>query len=285
MKLKKLLLLLAVMGMFFTSCHREENFSEKIAGTYRGWSDASCAYFSSYAASHGTTTETLSLTAEAVENQVSLSYASAAWGTFTIAGATVVKTDGVYKIAGSGTCAMAHQGTTKEYSCTLVANVTDASNAVFTFSIPDVMGGLTITFTAGDAGAYQLVGSYIGWMNASCAYFENYAETHGTTADTLTLSAGNTSNLSMNFASAAWGTYVCNNLSVSGKTFSGSGICSMSMGGQANDYDCTVSGSFNGDGKLVVTFTIPSVMGGLTTTFTEGEIPDEYQQTTKFAWK
>lgn len=48
----------------------------------------------------------------------------------------------------------------------------------------------------------------------------------------------------------------------------------MSMGTNAKEYDCTLSGTLSADKTTYsVTFNLPAVMGGLTIAFAEGEAP------------
>ena len=84
-------------------------------------------------------------------NKVNVNYTSDSWGTFTFENATVVETSGSFVITGEGTTLMGMGDNIKEYKCELSGKI-DASklNPSFTFTVPAVMGGMTITFYPGE---------------------------------------------------------------------------------------------------------------------------------------
>lgn len=60
------------------------------------------------------------------------------------------------------------------YDCELSAKISSKTNAQIQFKIPAVMGGLTIDFMVGKAPVELLLaGSYKGYTNAGCKYFQN----------------------------------------------------------------------------------------------------------------
>ncbi len=123
-----------------------ENVAEAVAGSYSGYTLASCAYFSDDAAAD----QVITVTA-VTETTVNVSYISDTWGTFTIEGATVTQSGTTYTITGSGITMMGmSESSISSYDCTLTASIESGKTSPsFVFSVPTVMGGLTITFYEG----------------------------------------------------------------------------------------------------------------------------------------
>lgn len=138
----------AVMGglsVVFT----EGDISASVAvpGSYNGYTIANCKYF------QGMTAEEQVLKIESTGNDnYKVSYTSDTWGEFTVEGVTATLENGIFKLAGDGVCVMGMGGNVKEYNCTFSGevNLSDSEQSVFQFSVPAVMGGLTIDFNIGD---------------------------------------------------------------------------------------------------------------------------------------
>lgn len=151
MKIKNLLAVLLV-ACAFASCNDDKNddipASEAVAGKYEGHTKAVFTYMpeGQYAAN-----QTILVTANE-DGTCNVSYTSSSFGTFTIPHATVKTEGGNYVIGGDGVTLMGMAGKEPtEYACTLTGNI-DAGKAApsFVFTIPAVMGGLTVTFAKGD---------------------------------------------------------------------------------------------------------------------------------------
>lgn len=117
-----------------------------LPGTYNGYTSASCQYFSdSY-------TDDESLTIAASDGTLTLSYVSATWGTFEAASLTASQKNGSYSFDGAGTVAMGMGESTNEYAFTVTGTVDAAKSGYsISFSVPAVMGGLTIVMQPGSA--------------------------------------------------------------------------------------------------------------------------------------
>jgi hypothetical protein len=124
-----------------------------------------------------------------------------------------------------------------------------------------------------DNPAQEIAGKYEGYTNAGCAYFSNTV-----TADqTVVLTATDVDKVNVSYTSDTWGTFTINNATVSRDGTAckivGNGSTLMGHAGSAaNEYQCSITGSVEG-GIAEFTFSCPSVMGGLTISFSQGEIP------------
>lgn len=135
-------------GMTITFTLGDAPLSKLLAGSYTGWTDASCTYFPSFGV---TPDETFSLTAND-DDTFTLAYTSATWGQFSFSGITATAATDGYTFSGEGTCEMGMGGNVSEYSCSVDGSLNAGRDeGTVTFSVPGVMGGLTITFTLGDA--------------------------------------------------------------------------------------------------------------------------------------
>lgn len=278
MKLTNLLALAAV-ALFTAACNDDDNNSinenpaADVAGTYTGYSEAAFQYTDTPLVSAG---ESLTITGDAETGKATVTYTSSSFGEFTVSGAEVTHQGNTYSVSGSGSTLMGMGDTKNEYECTLQGTLDGGrTEGSFTFTVPAVMGGMTITFTLGDIPAEKLLaGSYEGWTNARCAYFD------GMQADgqTLTLSANSDGTFTLAYTSDDWGEFSFTSVSATQSdgvyTLSGEGTTQMGMNGNVNEYPCTLSGSID-ESKANVTFefSVPGVMGGLTITFTVGDMP------------
>lgn len=119
-----------------------------VAKTYKGYTSASSQYFPAMTADN----ETVVLTAQETDlTTVSVSFTSETWGTFSCDNVAVSYADGTFTLEGSGTCSMGMSAeNVREYDMQFNGTVKADGTPAFTFSVPAVMGGLTINFTEGE---------------------------------------------------------------------------------------------------------------------------------------
>lgn len=257
-------------SLTLSSCSEDDysDYSKDVTGSYEGYTSMTSGYFSNM----------ISLDQKVVitrfsDNTVSVNFASASTGTFTVPEVTVVKGTDSYTLSGNGITSMGHEGSAKDYDCSFSGTISGDSR-VFVFSIPSVMGGTKVTFTAGELPealyGYMLAGSYSGIFNAKSAYFE-IADGEESTVKVEAAAEGT---VTIKCSSETWGDISIPNVAVKreGKIFSaeGSGVNNMAgMGGGAiKEYVCSGSISRDADtGAVKVCFSMPAVMGGLTLTF------------------
>ncbi len=150
MKLIRTVLLSAAAFVSMAACNKEESGETdpgSISGTYHGYSSASCAMFQNMIA----TDQSLTVT-EGSEGTVSVSFISDSWGEFSFPSCTAGQENSVYRVSGSGSTEMGMGGNISEYEASLEAWISEGRDSFeFTFSIPAVMGGLTIRFLSGEA--------------------------------------------------------------------------------------------------------------------------------------
>ncbi len=151
MKKVKYFAMMALALGAMTACSDDDDkavdAAAEVAGTYDGWSNASCAYFQDQIEED----QELTITRVA-DGKVSVQYESESFGTYKVAAATVTESNGKYLIAGEGTTEMGMGGNVKEYACTMTGTIENHQGNV-TFSIPSVMGGLNVVFSTGKAPA------------------------------------------------------------------------------------------------------------------------------------
>lgn len=267
----RFLLFAAVLTtLFTTSCSSDDapDLTTGVTGTYEGYSSMTSAYFSNMISLDQKVT-----ISRLTDNTVSLRFESASTGTFNIPEATVVKGADSYTISGTGTTSMGHAGNTKDYDCSFTGTVSSESR-VLVFSIPSVMGGTTVTFTAGELPenlyGYMLAGSYSGNFTAKSAYFDGMDDEK---ESTVTVEATADGKVTIKCSSETWGEISIPAVAVKrdGKTFSASATGTNNMPGMSGgtrEYVCEGSVSRNVDTDAVkVSFTMPAVMGGLTLSF------------------
>ena len=271
----QVILMLAVL-MVTTACSDKDevvtdNLSKYVIGNYAGYTSASCAYFSGMMNAE----QKIIVTEGSGDNTVDIQYASPTWGTVTATDAKVLESEGGYIISGTGVWSMGHNGSISDYDCTVTGTV-KSGETQFVFSSPSVMGGLKIEFTEGEIPAsLVLPGVYKGWTDASCAYFQ------GMTADNQEITISYKDNMySVNYESDTWGTFTIEDIKFSYAegvfTISGDGTCKMGMDGNIKDYPCTLSGSIDVEKSAPsFIFSVPAVMGGLSITFSPGNLPSE----------
>ncbi len=145
----RLMLLLSVTALCFTACHKQPTVND-IAGTYSGYTLASCAYFQDNC-SDG---EKLTIEANA-DGTAKVTLKSATYGEFEIANAPMTEKDGVYMLSGNGQTQMGMGGNVSTYDCSFTASIRSIDDADMQFSVPAVMGGLTLVFKTGTAPASE----------------------------------------------------------------------------------------------------------------------------------
>ncbi len=271
MKIKSVLMMLSA-AVFMMACDKDENGSKTVdfAGRYNGYTLASCNYFQNMISAD----ETVVLTKN-TDGTASVSFTSATWGEFTITDAQATVNGDLCTLSGSGQTQMGMNGNTSTYDCTFTAEIKSQTDARMEFSIPAVMGGMTLTFQTGDAPAdLLLAGTYEGYTDADCAMFQD----RYTDGESVKLTANGDGSVKVVFESASWGTFTVESATATKEgeeyVFTGSGSVAMGMGDSTSNYDFTLSGRTNAaKDDFSIAFNVPAVMGGLTVTLLPGTAP------------
>lgn len=271
MKIKSVLMMLSA-AVFMMACDKEDSGSKTVdfAGSYKGYTLASCNYFQNMISPD----ETVVITKN-TDGSASVSFTSATWGTFTITDAQASISGNVCSLSGSGQTQMGMGGSTSAYDCTFTAEIKSQTDARMEFSIPAVMGGMTLTFQTGDAPAdLLLAGTYEGYTDADCAMFQD----RYTDGESVKLTANGDGSVKVVFESASWGTFTVESATATKEgeeyVFTGSGSVAMGMGESTSNYDFTLSGRTNAaKDDFSIAFNVPAVMGGLTITLLPGTAP------------
>lgn len=271
MKIKSVLMMLSA-AVFMMACDKDENGSKTVdfAGRYNGYTLASCNYFQNMISAD----ETVVLTKN-TDGTASVSFTSATWGEFTVTDAQASVSGDLCTLSGSGQTQMGMNGNTSTYDCTFTAEIRSQDDARMEFRIPAVMGGMTLTFQTGDAPAdLLLAGTYEGYTDADCSYFQN----RYTDGERVKLTANGDGSVKVVFESASWGTFTVESATATKEgeeyVFTGSGSVAMGMGGSTSNYDFTLSGRSNAaKDDFSIAFNVPAVMGGLTVTLLPGTAP------------
>lgn len=271
--MKKFQLLSLLMIIFaLTSCSNDDdpvNLADGIVGTYTGYTNASSNYFSGMVSDNQTVTITSSEL-----NKANISYVSDTWGTITINNAELSGTDGNLRISGSGKSVMSHAGNTQEYDCTVAGKLT-GKDLELTFTCPAVMGGLKIVFKQGEIPTDIVApGTYKGYTEAKSAYFS------GMMADDqqIVITQNDDNTYKVSYVSDTWGEFMIENAAATYEngTFviKGDGTTKMGMEGNLKDYACSLEGTIDPSKEdPTFTFSVPSVMGGLSIVFHSGDMP------------
>lgn len=271
MKIKSIFMMLSVAALMM-GCDKDENGSKTVdfAGSYNGYTLANCNYFQNMISAD----ETVVIT-ENTDGTATVSFTSATWGTFTITDAQASISGNVCSLSGSGQTQMGMGGSTSAYDCTFTAEIKSQTDARMEFSIPAVMGGMTLTFQTGEAPAdLLLAGTYEGYTDADCSYFQD----RYTDDENVKLTANGDGTLKVVFESASWGTFTVESATATKEgeeyVFTGSGSVAMGMGESTSNYDFTLSGRTNAaKDDFSIAFNVPAVMGGLTITLLPGTAP------------
>lgn len=119
----------------------------------------------------------------------------------------------------------------------------------------------------------DVAGSYDGWSSMGSAYFSDNIALD----QKITVTKQTESTVAVSYVSSSLGTFSFSELPVqkSGSTYtiSGAGVTEMGHSGSTSSYDCTLTATITADATTFV-FSIPSVMGGTTVTFTQGDLPE-----------
>lgn len=271
MKIKSVLMMLSA-AVFMMACDKDENGSKTVdfAGSYNGYTLASCNYFQNMISAD----ETVVIT-ENTDGTATVSFTSATWGEFTITDAQATVNGDLCTLSGSGQTQMGMNGNTSTYDCTFTAEIRSQDDARMEFRIPAVMGGMTLTFQTGDAPAdLLLAGTYEGYTDADCAMFQD----RYTDGESVKLTANGDGSVKVVFESASWGTFTVESATATKEgeeyVFTGSGSVAMGMGDSTSNYDFTLSGRTNAaKDDFSIAFNVPAVMGGLTVTLLPGTAP------------
>lgn len=271
MKIKSILMMLLAASIMM-ACDKDENGSKTVdfAGSYNGYTLASCNYFQNMISPD----ETVVITKN-TDGTATVSFTSATWGEFTITDAQASISGNVCSLSGSGQTQMGMGGSTSAYDCTFTAEIKSQTDARMEFSIPAVMGGMTLTFQTGDAPAdLLLAGTYEGYTDADCAMFQD----RYTDGESVKLTANGDGSVKVVFESASWGTFTVESATATKEgeeyVFTGSGSVAMGMGESTSNYDFTLSGRTNAaKDDFSIAFNVPAVMGGLTITLLPGTAP------------
>jgi len=122
-----------------------------VPGTYSGYTEAKSAYFSCMIADN----QKIVITKNS-DNSYQILYSSDTWGKFAIENATAQYSDGKFTVSGNGTTKMGMNGNVNDYDCSIAGTIDiKKENPIFTFSVPIVMGGLSIVFHSGDMPATE----------------------------------------------------------------------------------------------------------------------------------
>lgn len=271
MKLKTILAM-SVVALCSAACSDDENQPAvaDIAGSYAGYTLAGCAFFQNTC----TADETVTVT-ENADGSARVTFTSGSWGEFSIPNARMSENGGTYTLTGSGQTKMGMGGNISSYDCTYTAVIDSREKAQMQFTVAGVMGGLIIDFIAGEAPAdLLLAGTYEGYTNAGCTYFQN----RYTDGESLKMTANGDGTLAVVFESATWGTFKVAKATVTKDgdkyEFTGDGTVSMGMGDNVKDYAFTMAGTSNAaKDDFSIAFNAPAVMGGLTITLLPGKAP------------
>lgn len=262
-----------VVALCATACSNNEDLpiSTDYVGTYEGYTLADCAYFQNSCAAD----ETVCIT-ENTDGSANVTFVSDSWGEFSIPNAQISSNDGVCTITGKGQTKMGMDGNTSSYECTYTAIINSKEDAKMQFKVSGVMGGLTIDFFTGEAPSdLLLAGTYKGYTDADCAYFQDQY----TNDESLKMTSNGDGTLAIVFESDSWGTFNVTNAVVTksddGYKLTGEGFVAMGMGDNKKDYPFTMTGTSNAaKDNYSIAFNVPAVMGGLTITLLPGRAPN-----------
>lgn len=278
MKIKiKTVLMVSIVALCSVACSDDDNLPTvaDIAGGYEGYTLASCAYFQNTC----TDNETITVN-ENPDGTANVTFSSETWGEFTIANAQMSENGGVYTLTGNGSTQMGMGGSTSSYDCSYTAVINSKDNAQMQFSVAGVMGGLTLDFKTGEAPSdLLLAGTYKGYTDADCAYFQD----RYTNDESLKITANGDGTIFIKFESASWGIFDVTKATITknGEEYSitGEGSVAMGMGETTSNYGFTMSGTCNAaKDNFSIVFNVPAVMGGLTVTLLPGSAPGSEEQ-------
>ena len=280
------------MTLGLTSCSDDDanvkeivKANEEIAGSYSGGIYVDFAYMQKF---QPEAYQTVTITANEGTGTVAVSFSNATWGTLTCENAMVKKQkDGSYSLEGTGNIAMASMqtGAVNNYQMIFTGTIV-RGRLVAEFVIPSVMGGTTIKFNPEDfdevmnaASAKDVAGSYLGGVYANFTDVKKYQPKEFQTIIITENEGGGT--VSVSYSSVIWGDFNYESVTVvknedGSYSLAGKGECKMiSQEGsdESNIYTSGFAGTIT-DGKLVASFSIPSLFGGVTVLFNPDDIDD-----------
>lgn len=278
MKIKNFLVMM-LMTLCVIACTNnddEVSVSTGVIGTYDGFILASCAYFQNMA----TNNQSVVITAGSTSDKVNISYISDTWGTFVFTDATVTLNGGIYTIEGNGTTEMGHAGSISTYECSIAATLDNKTITSLVFSVPSVMGGMTLTFTQDDMPpVLGITGSYSGTLNLAVA--GNSAGNIDGETVTITAAENGTATITLAGFSAgamALGDVTITSVAVATEdyityTISGKVNAQVTMGENMINVTGTVEGTITSEGIANITFVLtPGAMPmPITAVFTTAE--------------
>lgn len=124
--------------------------------------------------------------------------------------------------------------------------------------------------------AQVVAGSYSGYSSTAFAYSSTPLVYDG---ESVAVTANSDGTVNVVLTSTTWGTSTISNATVtsngSAYTLAGSGSTAITgHSGSASTYECTLAGTISADKSTYnLAFTLPSLMGGTTITFINGEAP------------
>ena len=127
----------------------EAPVAKLIAGSYSGWTKGDCQYFKNRTQND----EKVAISSND-DGTVDVKLTSQQWGETTISSVKAEKADNGFTLTGSGKFTMGMGDKQADYDCSLTGTISaDKETYSITFTMPAVMGGLTITFAQGEAPA------------------------------------------------------------------------------------------------------------------------------------
>ena len=152
MKKNFLLMAITMIAIMCASCSNNDdefvNLAQKVAGDYKGDVSATFKYSPTpltYADEKITVTSNEDGTANLVLE-------SGEWGTYEIKNMQVAEASDVYSFSGSGKVSIGMaEDSKKSYDFTLAGTLNSSKVMNITFSVPAVMGGVTLTFISSAA--------------------------------------------------------------------------------------------------------------------------------------
>ncbi len=125
----------------------EAPVAKLVAGSYSGWTKGDCQYFKDRTQNG----EKLAISSND-DGTVDVKLTSQMWGETTISGVKSEKTADGFSLSGTGKFTMGMGDKQNEYDCNLTGTLSaDKETYSIAFTMPAVMGGLTITFAQGEA--------------------------------------------------------------------------------------------------------------------------------------
>lgn len=264
MKLKLSFLVMSVM-LFLASCSSNDTDNNvvsatDVAGTYNGYSVATCTYFTK-----AENDESVIITSKG-NDKCDISFTSKSWGNSLISNATVSFTNNTFTIVGNGNTSMGMNSTSvKDYDCTFKGTISEDKKTVsLKFEVPNVMGGLTITFTLEEpAPKLYVARKYTGILDLSVAG-DSITSIKGSK---VTITTQTDNNVKVVLAGFGYSTMALNDISIPDVTVTRVAKNSFKLAGNIN----TTSGTSTVTGKLEGT--VNDTIANLTFTMKPGAMP------------